>query len=169
MRRCLLIAAFLLLAAPAVAVANGRVTTKLSSTPESVPSGQAWKVVLTIHQPGRAPRSDLAPAIVIRDADGFASTFPAKPAGRPGRYVTTVTFPRAGQWSYAIRDGISTTPPRSRSVVIKAPAPLVDRPDPVGPPGLPIALAALLALGGAAYVLVKRHRDRRPTGPAHPA
>ena len=89
--------------------------------------------------------------------------------GRPGRYVTTVTFPQAGQWSYAIRDGISTTPPKSRSVVIKAPAPLVDRPDPVGPPGLPIALAALLALGGAAYALVKRHRDRRPTGPAHPA
>ena len=168
MRRCLLIAALLLLAAPAAAVANGRVTTKLSSPPESVPAGQPWKVVLTIHQPGRAARSDLAPAIVIRDADGFASTFPAKAAGRPGRYVTTVTFPRAGQWSYAIRDGISTTTPRSRSVVIKAPAPLIDRPDPVGPPGLPIALAALLALGAAGYALMRRHRDR-PTGPAHPA
>jgi hypothetical protein len=168
MRRCLLIAAFLLLTAPAAASADVRATTKLSSTPQSVPAGQPWKVVLTIHQAGRAPRSDLAPAIVIRDADGFASTFPAKAVGRPGRYVTTVTFPRAGQWSYAIRDGISTTPPRSRSVVIKAPAPLVDRPDPVGPTGLPIALAALLALGGAAYVLVRRHRDRT-TGPAHPA
>ena len=167
MRRCLLIAAFLLLAAPAAATADVRATTKLSSTPESVPAGQPWKVVLTIHQPGRAARSDLAPAIVIRDADGFASTFSARSTGRPGRYVTTVTFPKVGQWSYAIRDGISTTRPTIRSVVIKATAPVVDRPDPVGPPGLPIAFAGLLALGGAAYVLVKRHRDR--PGPAHPA
>ena len=168
MRRCLLIAAFLLLAAPAATSAQVRATTKLSSKPESVPAGQPWKVVLTIRQAGRAPRSDLSPAIVIRDADGFASTFPARSTGRPGRYVTTVTFPKAGQWSYAIRDGISTTPPKARSVVIKQATPLVDRPDPVGPPGLPIALAGLLALGGAAYALRQRNRDR-PTGPADPA
>ena len=168
MRRCLLIAALLLLAAPAATSAQVRATTKLSSTPESVPAGQPWKVVLTIRQAGRAPRSDLAPAIVIRDADGFASTFPADSTGKPGRYVTTVTFPKAGQWSYAIRDGISATQPEARSVVIKAPEPLVDRPDPVGPPGLPIAFFALLAIGGGAYVLIRRHRDRS-TGPAHPA
>jgi hypothetical protein len=168
MRRCLLIAAFLLLAAPTAATAQGRATTKLSSQPESVPAGQPWKVVLTIHQAGRAPRSDLAPAIVIRDADGFASTFHARSTGQPGRYAATVTFPKAGQWSYAIRDGISTTPPEARSVLIRAPEPLVDRPDPVGPPGLPIALFALLALGGGAYALLRRHRERS-TGPAHPA
>ena len=63
---------------------------------------------------------------------------------KAGRYKATVVFPRAGQWTYAIRDGISATPPRFRSVVIKDTAPVVDRPDPVGPPGLPIAFAGLL-------------------------
>ena len=58
------------------------------------PAGEPWKVVLTIHQPGRAPRSDLAPAIVVRDADGFRPRYRAKPPKRPGRYMTTVVFPR---------------------------------------------------------------------------
>src|SRR3954453_8239857 len=141
MRRCLLIAAFVLLAAPAAALADGVVTTKLSSTPDSVKTGKPWKVTLTIHQEGRAPRSDLRPSIKIRDADGFTSTFPAVPAKRPGRYTATVTFPKAGQYPYAINDGLSHTPPAGHSVVIKDPAPVVDRPDPVGPRGLRMPFA----------------------------
>jgi YtkA-like len=166
MRRCLLIAAFLLLAAPAAAAADGRVTTKLSSTPDSVTTGKPWKVTLTITQQGRAARSDLSPSIEIRDADGFTSTFPATPAQRAGRYRATVTFSKPGQYSYAIHDGLSKTPPVDHSVVIKDPPPVVDRPDPVGPRGLPIALVGLLALGAGAYALVRRHRH---TGPLHPA
>lgn len=168
MRHCLLIAAFLLLAAPAAAQSNRAVTTTLSSTPDTVHAGQSWKVTLTIKQPGRAPRADLSPAIQIRDPDGFTSTFPAKAANRAGRYRATVTFPRAGQWSYAIRDGISTTPPVDHAVVIKDAPPVVDRPDPVGPRGLPILFAGVLALGAGAYALVRRHRHR-VTGPMHPA
>src|ERR1700710_2318605 len=119
MRRCLLIVALFLLAAPAVAAASGAVTVKLSSTPDRVTTGNPWKVTLTIRQPGRAPRSDLRPSIQLRDADGFVSTFPATPLKRAGRYRATVTSPRAGQWSYAIRDGIATTPPVEHAVVIK--------------------------------------------------
>jgi hypothetical protein len=166
LRRCLLIAALLLLAAPAAAAASGQVTAKLSSTPDRITTGKPWHVTLTISQQGRAPRSDLAPAIQIRDADGFVSTFPARAAKRPGRYTTTVVFPRAGQWSYAIRDGLSTTPPAEHAVVIKDPAPVVNRPDPVGPRGLPIALAGLLLAGFGGYALLRRHRQHvngRPT------
>ena len=158
MRRYLLIAAFLLLALPAVAAAQNRVTTTLSSTPDKVPVGEPWKVTLTIKQQGRAPRADLSPAIVIRDADGFSTTFPAKPAKKPGRYRTTVVFPKTGQWTYEIKDGLSAGPAESYSVVIKSPAPVVDRPDPVGPRGLPIIFAGVLALGAAGYVLLRRHR-----------
>ena len=166
MRRCLSIVVTLLLAAPAAALADGSTTTRLSSTPESVPAGQPWHVVLTIRQPGRAPRSDLVPAIVIRDADGFASTFPARSTGRPGRYATTVTFPKAGQWTYAIQDGLSAAPPEVHPVLIREPAPIVDRPDPVGPTELPIVLAAVLALGAAGIAL---WRHRHPPSPPHPA
>ena len=54
MRRALLIAAFLLLAAPAATLAQERATVKLSSKPDKVPTGEPWHVVLTIKQPGRA-------------------------------------------------------------------------------------------------------------------
>ena len=168
MRRCLLIAAFLLLTAPAAALADGVVTTKLSSTPDSVKTGKPWKVTLTIHQQGRAPRADLQPSIRIVDADGFSRTFPATAAKQAGRYHATVTFPKAGQYTYAVSDGLSHTPAAGHSVVIKDPAPVVDRPDPVGPRGLPIALAGLLALVAGGYALVRRHRQR-VTGPLHPA
>ena len=167
MRRCLLIVALLLLAAPAAAAGDRRVTTTLSSTPNGIPTGRPWNVTLTVTQQGRAPRSDLRPSIEIRDADGFVSTFPARPAARAGRYRATVVFPRAGQWSYAVRDGLSATVPFDHPVVIRDPAPVVDRPDPDGPRGLPIAFAALLALGAAGYALLRRHRQR-VTGPLHP-
>jgi hypothetical protein len=165
-RRLLLIAALLLLAAPATGVAQERATVKLSSKPDKVPAGEHWKVTLTIKQPGRSPRADLQPSIEVRDADGFVTTFRATPAKKPGRYKATVVFPKAGQWTYAIHDGISTLPPRIRSVVIKERAPVVDRPDPVGPPELPIIFAGVLALGAAGYVLIRRHRQRPPAQPA---
>jgi hypothetical protein len=168
MRRSLLIAAFLLLAVPAAALSDGVVTTKLSSTPDSVRTGKPWKVTLTIHQPGRAPRADLRPSIQIVDADGFSSTFPATATKKAGRYRATVVFPKAGQYTYAVNDGLSHTPAAGHSVVIKDPAPVVDRPDPVGPRGLPIALAGLILLAVGGYALVRRHRQR-VTGPLHPA
>ena len=168
MRRYLLIAAFLLLALPAVAAAQNRVTTTLSSQPDKVPVGEPWKVTITVKQQGRAPRADLRPSIQIVDADGFSRTFPATAAKQAGRYHATVTFPKAGQYTYAVSDGLSHTPAAGHSVVIKDPAPVVDRPDPVGPRGLPIALAGLLALAAGGYALLRRHRQR-VTGPLHPA
>ena len=39
------------------------------------------------------------------DADGFSRTYPATAAKQAGRYHATVIFPRAGQCTYAIRDG----------------------------------------------------------------
>ncbi len=165
LRRCLLIAAFLLLGAPAAGVAQERATVKLSSTPDKIPAGEPWKVTLTIKQPGRAARADLRPAVIVKDADGFTTTYPARAAKKAGRYKTTVVFSRAGQFTYAVRDGLSTAPPEYRSVIIKAPPPTIDRPDPVGPPELPIIFAAVLALGAAGYVLIRR-RHRPPAQPA---
>jgi hypothetical protein len=165
-RRSLLIAVVFLLMAPASGFAQDGVTVNLSSQPDKVPAGEHWKVTLTIKQAGRAPRSDLKPTIEVRDADGLTSTFPATAANKPGRYRATVVFPKAGQWTYAIHDGLSTVPPKFRSVVIKERAPVIDRPDPVGPPELPIIFAGVLALGAAGYVLIRRHRQRPPAQPA---
>ena len=169
MRRCLLIAAFLLLTAPAAALADGVVTTKLSSTPDSLTTGKPWKVTLTIRQQGRAPRSDLRPSIQIVDADGFSRTFPAT-RGQARRALPRDGHVPEGRPVHATRSttGSATRRRPAISVVIKDPAPVVDRPDPVGPRGLPIALAGLLALAARRL----RARAAPPParhGPLHPA
>ena len=163
MRRLLLILPLLLLTTPAVAHAGGFATTGLSSTPQGLRAGQPWKVQLTILQHGRTPLSDLRPEIVTLDADGNRTTFRAKPTGRAGHYSATVRFPKAGQWSYAVYDGFNNAMPTTYPAVLirsSAPATTVRRPDPVGPPGLPIALAGVLLLGGLLVWLM--HRRRHP-------
>src|SRR5215210_5960066 len=162
MRRWLLIPTLLLLAAPAVAHAGGFATTGLSSTPDGLRAGQPWKVELTILQHGRTPLSELRPEIVARDADGNRTTYTARPTGKPGRYAATVRFPRAGQWTYFVYDGFNNATPTTYPAVVIKPAGAatgtVRRPDPVGPPELPIALAAALALGGLVLWLSRRRR-----------
>jgi hypothetical protein len=163
MRRSLLILPLLLLTAPAVAHAGGFATTGLSSTPDGLRAGQPWKVELTVLQHGRTPLSDLSPEIVTIDADGNRTTFRAKPAAKPGHYAATVRFPKPGQWSYAVYDGFNNAMPTTYPAVLIRDTPrttTVRRPDPVGPPGLPIALAGVLLAGGVALWLV--HRRRHP-------
>src|SRR4051794_5469088 len=142
MRRCLLILPLLLLTAPAVAHAGGFATTGLSSTPEGLRAGQPWKVELTILQHGRTPLSGLHPRVDAVDADGNRTTFRATPTGKPGHYAATVRFPKPGQWSYTVYDGFNNALPTSYPAVLirdASPATTVRRPDPVGPPGVPIA------------------------------
>ena len=162
MRRCLLLLPLLLLTAPAAAYAGGFATTGLSSSPDGLRAVEPWKVELTILQHGRTPLSGLRPAIVTRDADGTPATFVARPAGPPGRYAATVRFPKAGQWTYAVYDGFNNAVPTTYPAVVIRPAegdaPAVRRPEPVGPPELPIAIAGALALGAAALWLTRRRR-----------
>src|SRR5829696_8573847 len=162
MRRCLLILPLLLVLAPATAHAGGFATTGLSPTPDGLRAGQPWKVELTILQHGRTPLSQLRPEVVTRDADGNRTTYVARPTGRPGHYAATVRFPRAGQWTYFVYDGFdNATPTTYPAVVIQpaggTPAP-VRRPDPVGPPALPIVAAGVLALAAGAVWLSRRRR-----------
>ena len=166
MRRCLLILPLLLLTAPAAAHAGGFATTGLSSTPDGLQAGQPWKVELTILQHGRTPLSDLSPEIVTSTPTATARR--SAPSRRQARALRRDRpFPKAGQWSYAVYDGFNHTPAADHSVVIQDPAPVVDRPDPVGPPGLPIALAGLLALARRA---ARAHAAPPPArhGPAAP-
>src|SRR4051794_2985919 len=162
MRRCLLILPLLLLTAPAVAHAGGLATVRLSSTPDGVRAGQAWRVELAVRQPGRAARSDLRPAVVVRDADGNRTTYRAVPTPRAGRYAATVRFPRAGQWTYFVYDGLDPENPHTYPAVVIRPAKTgvaaARRPDPVGPTALPIVLAGAVALGAGVVWLTRRRR-----------
>jgi LPXTG-motif cell wall-anchored protein len=160
-RRWLLILPLLLLTAPAVAHAGGLATTRLSSTPAGLRAGRPWKVELAILRDGRTPLTGLRPAVVAIDADGNRTTFHARPTGTAGHYAATVRFPKPGQWSYAVYDGFDNALPTTYPAVVIRPTTVTTttrRPDPVGPPGLPIAFAGLLLLGAAGFWLARRRR-----------
>ena len=162
MRRCRLLLPLLLLAVPGVAHAGGFATTGLSSTPDGLRAGEPWKVELTILQHGVTPLADLRPEVVTRDADGNRTTYAARPTDRAGHYAATVRFPKPGQWTYFVYDGFNNAVPTTYPAVVIQPASgsasAVRRPDPVGPPELPIVIAGALALGAAALWLARRRR-----------
>jgi len=166
MRRSLLILPLVLLMAPAAAHAGGFATTGLSSTPDGLRAGQPWKVELTILQHGRTPLTDLRPEVVTVDPDGNRTTFRARPTSRDGHYAATVRFPKAGQWTYYVYDGFNNATPTTYPAVLIRPAhdagAAVRRPNPVGPPELPIIFAGVLVLGAAAFWLARRRRDHPP-------
>jgi hypothetical protein len=47
----------------------------------------------------------------ISDGQGVVRTFRARPAGRPGWYVATVTYPSAGIWRTRLFDGYTNATP----------------------------------------------------------
>ncbi len=103
MRRVLIAVAALLLFAPA-ALAGGWATVGLDSTPAGVKPGDPWVVNITVKQHGRTPLPDVQPTLTIRQG-GAEQTFSAKPTDKVGVYAASVTFPRAGRWTYEVNDG----------------------------------------------------------------
>jgi hypothetical protein len=45
------------------------------------------------------------PSVIVTNADGEATRFDATPTGKPGVYSVAVTFPAAGDYTYAVDDG----------------------------------------------------------------
>ena len=90
------------------ASAGGWATVQLSSTPDGVRSGAAWRVDLTVLRHGRTPLAGVAPVVRISRLSSKRS-FAAQPTGRRGVYHADVVFPAAGTWRWEIWDGFSRT------------------------------------------------------------
>ncbi|MEA2141720.1 MAG: hypothetical protein QOI64_150, partial [Solirubrobacteraceae bacterium] len=101
-----------LLALPAGALAGGWATVGLSSTPDGLAPGAPWKVDIEVLQHGRTPLDGVHPTVTIASADGSVErTFATRPGKRPGIHRASVTFPRAGRWTYVIDDGFTARHP----------------------------------------------------------
>jgi hypothetical protein len=170
----ILLAITALLALPAAATAGGWATVGLSSTPDGVAAGTAWNVELEILQHGRTPLENVSPSVTITAGD-VSRTFAARPAGRPGFYRVSVTFPHAGTWHYVVDDGFTARHPYPAVTIgagggSAAASAAAARPTDGGDGGLAldrIGLAGLAALGVAAgALLVPRGRRRRAEGGA---
>ena len=118
MRRLLLIPLALLLALVAAppALAGGWATAGLSSTPEGVGPGEPWNVEITVLQHGRTPLAGLTPEVRISSGDDTRG-FAAVPTGKTGVYRAEVVFPKAGRWTYEVRDGFNNEFPHTYPAV----------------------------------------------------
>jgi hypothetical protein len=94
-----------LLAAPAAGKEAG---VHVEPTPTVAIAGEAWTptvhVILDDHRP--VPAGAPAPTLEIRNVrTGEAATFPTRATGS-GTYTARVVFPRAGDWTYTVRNAI---------------------------------------------------------------
>jgi hypothetical protein len=180
--------ALVVLPGPAPAGAGGWAVTSLDPLETPVP-GEPVEVGFTVLQHGRSPVDATATApgveapeygFVVTAADGEVTEFAASPDGQPGHFVGEVTFPTAGTYTWAVRQGwfglwdlgeLVVEPPSGASAT---PAPVAQAPAP-GPAGdgstpaaslavrlvLPTIAAAALALLAIDVVGAVR-RSRRP-------
>jgi hypothetical protein len=108
--------ALLLLLAVAVpaapAAAGGWATVQLGEAPPAdLRAGAPWDVELIVKAHGITPVDGVTPSIRITNDAGAARTFKATPAGKPGTYRATVTFPSEGTWRTRIFDGYTNATP----------------------------------------------------------
>jgi hypothetical protein len=137
------------LALPATAQAGGWATVGVSSSPDGIAPGEPWVAQLTILQHGVTPLEDVQPRVLIDGPRGQRRAFAARPAGEPGVYRASVTFPSAGTWRYAVDDGFTQTHTFA-PVTIDGPPALAAAAASGGGSGW---LAALGVVGGAGLLL----------------
>jgi hypothetical protein len=149
MRRIALLVVLAVLVPAETADAGGWASVELGEAPSGLVAGTPWRVELVVKAHGVTPLAGLHPRIRIANASG-QRTFVARPAGRTGHYVATVTFPSAGTWSARIFDGFTDAAPhRIATLTVATPV------RPVAAGGrfpwdqtVMIAVVALLFLGG---------------------
>ena len=84
--------------------AGGWAVVTLDTLPESVVASTPLRLSFTVRQHGQTLMDGLQPKVVaVAGKDQVAST--AQPAGQTGRYVATLSFPRAAGWVITVDSG----------------------------------------------------------------
>jgi hypothetical protein len=109
--RKLLAAAVLVLAAIGVATpaaAGGWAVVSLDPMAGTPQPGQPFDVGFMLLQHGKTPITDTDAAVLVTDATGHETRFPARPHGRLGHHVATVTIPAAGTYHWSVAHVLGT-------------------------------------------------------------
>lgn len=98
-----------LLAGTSAALAGGWAIVTLDQLPQDVRAGQSTQIGFVVRQHGKTPTNigldgqRLSPMVTITQAgDAKPIAFPARQTGATGHFVADITFPRAGEWEWAI-------------------------------------------------------------------
>lgn len=98
----LVLAAFLLLAFPALA--GGWATVRLDEPPGDLPAGQPWQFGFMVLQHDVSPNSDVTPVVrAVHLETGEEVTVTAEQEGPTGHFVAELTLPEAGEWSWTVK------------------------------------------------------------------
>jgi hypothetical protein len=165
--RKLLAAAMLVIAAigdASPAAAGGWAVVSLDPVGAAPQPGQPFEVGFMIRQHGKTPITDPDAAVLVTDAAGHETRFPARPHGSLGHHVATVTLPADGTYRWAVSHVLGTQD--IGTVTVGGPGSAAS--SGVGsssPWTVPLfAVAALLGLLAGADVV--RTTRRRPPQPA---
>ena len=84
--------------------AGGWAVVTVDTLPESVVAAAQVRLPFTVRQHGHTPLDGLQPAVTaVADKDRIIAG--VQPAGQPGRYVATFTFPRPADWIITVDSG----------------------------------------------------------------
>lgn len=92
----------------AALVAGGWAVVTVENPPARFVVGEPVPLTFTVRQHGETPLDGLAPSIAATSGRDRLHAA-ARPAGRPGQYVATVTLPRPGAWVLAIDSGFGSS------------------------------------------------------------
>jgi sugar lactone lactonase YvrE len=122
MRRTALAALIALVACSTVAASPaGRISARLVGVPKAT-AGRPWIATFTVRD-GKRPYAGRATLVVSGDLG--RRSFPARRAGRPGRFRAPVVFPAGGVWSITV---VARRPVRVGSVDVRGAGPRISRP-----------------------------------------
>jgi len=83
--------------------AGGWAVITLDRLPAGVVAGEPLTVGFTVMQHGRTPMANIHPTITAMLSKPDTFIVNAKPEGKMGHYVATLTFPKQGNWSWSIQ------------------------------------------------------------------
>lgn len=92
-------------------LAGGWATIHPDPLPAKVAAGSRVELGFLVKQHGVTPLAGLKPTVLIHQGTEEPAKFPATAGKEKGRYVATLSFPRAGDWHITIESGFgkSTT------------------------------------------------------------
>jgi hypothetical protein len=156
------LALFAALAVSAPALAGGWATATLDSAPPQPRVGEPTSIGFTLLQHGQTPISWESVTLIARNtATGETVATDARPEGKTGHYVVTVTFPTEGRWSWELRTQNLAMETTFDPLTVLPATPAA--PAPTGLPStLLVAVAALaIALAAVGFLFLKGRGEGR--------
>ncbi|HSL42981.1 MAG TPA: cytochrome c [Anaerolineales bacterium] len=83
--------------------AGGWAVITLDELPTNLVTGEPFTVGFTVRQHGHTPMDGLAPTITATLHKDVQFVVNAQPSGKPGHYTASLTFPKAGDWTWSIQ------------------------------------------------------------------